>query len=136
MSLFAKHKEVEFGVGDKIKVHQKIKEGEKERLSVFDGMVIAIKGRDMGVSFTVRRIGEAGVGIEKIYPLTLPTIEKIEVIKKGTPGVRHAKLFYTRGKSPREIDIIYARAAKHGKVSEPKKKKQGKPRKKNASKKK
>jgi large subunit ribosomal protein L19 len=122
MSLFAKHNETEFGVGDKIKVHQRIKEGEKERLSVFDGMVISIKGRGTGVSFTVRRIGEAGVGIEKIFPLSLPTIEKIEVLKKGTAGVRHAKLFFTREKSPREIDAIYARANRKGKVPQPKKK--------------
>ncbi len=122
MSLFAKHKEIEFGVGDKIKVYQRIKEGEKERLSIFDGMVISIKGRETGISFMVRRIGEAGVGIEKIFPLSLPAIEKIEVLKKGTAGVRHAKLFYTREKSPREIEAIYARTNRKNKeVAKPKK---------------
>lgn len=115
--LTIKHKEVEFAVGDQIRVTQRIKEGDKERLAAFMGMVIGIKGRAPLVTFTVRRIGEAGVGIEKIYPVSLPTIEKIEVLKKGGEGVRHAKLYYTRTKSPREIDSIYSRTFRRGKVS-------------------
>ena len=136
MSLFAKHKDTEFGIGDKIKVYQRIKEGEKERVSIFDGMVLSISGRDTGTSFTVRKIGEAGIGIERIFPLYLPTIEKIEVIKKGTPGVRHAKLFYTREKSAREIESIYARADRKNKVVEVTKKKPAKKKAKHARRKK
>lgn len=120
MSLTIKHKEIEFGVGDRVRVTQKIEEGGKSRSSVFEGMVLGIKGRETGTSFLVRRMGEAGIGIERIFPLNSPTIEKIEVIKKGFPGARHAKLYYTRVKSPREIEEIYSRAA--GK-NQPRKKK-------------
>jgi len=110
MSLRIKHKEIEFGVGDKIKVFQKIKEGEKTRVGFFEGMVLGIKGREDRKMFTVRRIGEATIGIERIFPISLPTIEKIEVIKKGTRGVKKAKLYYTRTKSTKEIDKIYSRS--------------------------
>ena len=103
-------KEINFGIGDKIKVHQKIKEGEKNRTAIFEGMVIKIRGDRNRKMFTVRRIGETAIGIEKIFPIDLPTIEKIEVIKKGTRGVKRAKLYYTRDKSIKEIDKIYSRA--------------------------
>ncbi|HCR36470.1 hypothetical protein A2130_02020 [Candidatus Woesebacteria bacterium GWC2_33_12] len=110
MALRIKHKEIEFGIGDRIKVFQKIKEGEKTRVAFFDGMVLAIKGETGRKMFTVRRIGEAAIGIEKIFPVDLPTIEKIEVVKNGTRGVKRAKLYYTREKSPKEIDKIYWRS--------------------------
>ncbi len=110
MSLRLIHNSVEFGVGDRIKVFQRIKEGEKTRVAFFEGMVLAIKGREDRKMFTVRRIGEAAIGIERIFPISLPTIEKIEVVKKGTRGVKKAKLYYTRGKSTKEIDKIYSRS--------------------------
>ena len=109
MALFATHNNSKFGVGDRIKVFQRIKEGEKNRLQVFEGMVIGISGKEENKSFTVRRIGEAQVGIERIFPLFAPTIEKIEVLKKGTQGVRHSKLYFTRDQSRREIAKIYSR---------------------------
>ncbi len=109
MALKIKHNDIEFGVGDKVKVYQRIKEGEKTRLAFFEGVVIKISGRNERKMFTVRRIGEASIGIEKIFPISLPTIEKIEVIKKGVKGVRRSKLYYIREKSPKEIDKIYAR---------------------------
>lgn len=118
--LLAKHKDVEFGVGDRIRVTQKIVEAGKSRSSIFEGMVIGIRGRDNGTSFIVRRVGEAGIGIERIFPLFSPTIEKITVIKKGYPGVRHAKLFYTRSKSQREIDEIYTRSSRKNLPQKPK----------------
>lgn len=111
MALTAQHKETTFGVGDKVKVFQKIKEGDKTRSQAFEGMVIGIKGRGENKSFTVRKIGVGQIGIERIYPLFAPTIEKIEVKRKGTRGVRRAKLYYTRDKPKREIEKIYARAA-------------------------
>lgn len=115
-------KEVEFGVGDRIRVHQKIKEGDKNRESIFEGMVLKIKGRNPGKTFTVRRIGEAGVGIEKIFPIELPSIEKIVVVKKGTEGIKRAKLYYTRTKSPTEVDLIFRRAStRANEASKPKK---------------
>ena len=111
MALLAKIKDTEFGVGDRIRVHQRIKDGEKFRESIFEGMVLGISGRDPGKTFTVRKIGEAGIGIEKIFPFELPSIDKITVVKRGVEGTRRAKLYYTRTKSPTEIDMIYRRAA-------------------------
>lgn len=109
MALKIKHKDIEFGVGDRIRVYQKIKEGEKERVGFFEGMVLGIKGMGERKTFLVRRIGEAGIGIERIFPISLPTITEIKIIKKGTKGTRHAKLYYTREKSTREIEKIYTR---------------------------
>ena len=83
-----------------IKIFQKIKEGEKERTAPFEGIVIAKKhGKEVGGTFTVRRI-ISGVGVEKIFPIYSPTIEKIEILKKAR--VRRAKLYYLREKSRKE----------------------------------
>ncbi len=112
MSLRIKHNDIEFGVGDRIKIYQRIKEGEKTRVAFFEGMVLGIKGEGDRKMFTVRRVGEAGIGIERIFPISLPTIEKIEVIKKGTRGVKRAKLYYTREKSTKEIDKIFSRSTR------------------------
>jgi large subunit ribosomal protein L19 len=114
MALKAKHKDTEFGVGDRVKVTQKVREGEKERLQVFDGIVLGIKGEGENKSFTVRRIGIQQIGIERIYPLGSPTIESIQVIRSGTVGIKRAKLYYIRGKSKREIEKIYSRGGKKG----------------------
>ena len=110
MALRITHNGTEFGIGDRVRVSQRIKEGEKFRVAVFEGMVIKIRGVGGRKMFTVRRIGEAAIGIERIFPVDLPTIEKIEVVKKGTMGVNRAKLYYTREKSTKEIDKIYSRA--------------------------
>jgi len=80
--------------GDTVKVYQKIKEGDKERTQIFEGLVIARKhGQEMGSTITVRKI-ISGVGVERIFPLHSPVIEKIEISKKGK--VRRAKLYYLR----------------------------------------
>ena len=120
MSILTTHKDVNFGVGDVIAVHQRLIEegGEKSRIQIFEGMVIAIRGSGMGKSVIVRRIGAQGVGMEMIFPLFAPTIEKIEVKRTGVKGVRHAKLYFTRDKSHREIEKIYSRT--HGKDVAPK----------------
>lgn len=110
MALLATHNQTTFGVGDRVKVIQRIKEGEKTRLQSFEGMVLKIRGREENKSFTVRRIGEAQIGIERIFPLMAPTIEKVEVVKNGMSGVKRAKLYYTRDKARREVDKIYSRA--------------------------
>lgn len=112
MALKIKHKEVEFGVGDKVRVIQKIKDGDKLRESFFEGMVLKIKGHSPGKTFTVRKIAEGNIGVEKIYPLDLPSLDRIVVVKRGVEGVRRAKLYYTREKSPTEIEMIHKRAAK------------------------
>jgi len=82
-----------FAVGDTVKVHVIIKEGDKERVQVFKGDVIAKRGTRSGATFTVRKIS-FGVGVERIFPVQSKTIRKIEVIKKGR--VRRAKLYYMR----------------------------------------
>ena len=104
-------KDVEFGIGDRVRVVQKIKEGGKSREAIFEGMVIGIKGRNPGKTFMVRRIGEAGIGIERIFPLNLPTIDKVIVVKRGIEGVKRAKLYYTREKAPTEVEMIFKKAA-------------------------
>lgn len=114
MSLTAQHNGIIFSVGDRIKVTQRIKEGEKKRLQTFDGLVLGIRGSNENTMFTVRRIGEAQVGIERIFPLTSPTIEKIEVVRKGGSGVKHAKIYYVREKSKKGIEKIYSRSTSKG----------------------
>lgn len=82
--------------GAKVKVHQKIKEGDKERIQIFEGVVIAKrKQKEPSATFTVRKISN-GVGVERIFPLHSPSIDKIEVV--GENKVRRAKLFYLRGR--------------------------------------
>jgi|SRR3989344_1273962 len=86
---------IEARPGYTVKVYQKIKEGNKERLQAFEGLVIARKhGSEPGATITVRRYLK-GYGVEKIFPVHSPSIEKVEVIKKGK--VRRAKLYYLRG---------------------------------------
>ena len=81
--------------GDTVKVYQKIKEGDKERTQVFEGLVLARKhGKEAGATITVRRV-VSEVGVEKIFPIHSPSIEKIEILKRGK--VRRAKLYYLRG---------------------------------------
>jgi large subunit ribosomal protein L19 len=112
MAIKVNIKNVEVGVGDVVKIYQKISEGEKQRVQFFEGMVIGIKGEGDEKTITVRRIGEAQIGIEKIYGVNLPSIEKIEVKRKGVKGVKQSKLYYTRGSSKREIEKIYSREKK------------------------
>jgi len=84
----------EFRPGDTVRVHVKVKEGDKERIQPYEGIVIAIRGSGISKTFTVRRIASGGIGVERIFPLYAPTVEKIEIVKKGR--VRRAKLFYLR----------------------------------------
>ncbi len=85
-----------FRPGDTVRVHVRLKEaeGEKERLQPFEGVVIAMRGRAAGASFTVRRVS-FGIGVERIFPVHSPMISTIEVIHQGR--VRRAKLYYLRG---------------------------------------
>jgi large subunit ribosomal protein L19 len=83
----------DFQPGDTVKVHSKIIEGDKQRIQVFEGVVIARKGGGSRASFTVRKVSY-GVGVERIFPLHSPRIAKIEVVRKGR--VRRAKLYYLR----------------------------------------
>ncbi len=82
-------------VGDTVRVHNKIKEGNRERIQLFEGVVIARHGGGISETFTVRRISY-GVGVEKTFPLHSPNVEKVETIRNGK--VRRAKLYYLRGR--------------------------------------
>ena len=82
-------------IGDTVKVHVKVKEGSRERIQVFEGTVIAKKHGGIEETITVRRISY-GVGVEKVFPVYSPSIEKIEVVRNGS--VRRAKLYYLRGR--------------------------------------
>ena len=84
---------VNFSTGDTIRVHAKIKEGNKERIQVFEGTVIKKQGGGARELFTVRKISN-GIGVEKSWPLHSPVVDKIEVVRKGK--VRRAKLYYLR----------------------------------------
>ena len=80
-----------FSIGDTVKVHVKIKEGEKERIQVFEGTVIAKKHGGIQETFTVRRLSY-GVGVERTFPVNSPKIDKIDIVRRGK--VRRAKLYY------------------------------------------
>lgn len=92
-------KPVDFSVGDTVKVHYKIKEGAKERIQVYEGLVIAIQNQGSGKTFTVRRVS-FDVGVERIFPLYAPTVEKVERIRSSK--VRRSKLYYLRDKSGKD----------------------------------
>jgi large subunit ribosomal protein L19 len=83
-----------FNVGDTVKVHVLIKEGEKERVQIFQGEVIGKKGRGMSETFTVRKVS-FGIGVERIFPRQSPWLKNVEVVRSGR--VRRAKLYYLRG---------------------------------------
>jgi large subunit ribosomal protein L19 len=88
--------------GDLVKVYTKIIEGDKERLAPFQGVVIKVKGSDIGKTFTVRKVS-AGVGIERIFPVHSPMIARVEIKKKGK--VRRAKLTYLRQRKGKRMKI-------------------------------
>jgi len=90
----------EFEPGDTVRVHVRIREGEKERIQVFQGIVIARKRGTINSSFTVRKVSY-GIGVERIFPTHSPLIDKIEVVEKGR--VRRSKIFYIRGLKPKAV---------------------------------
>lgn len=94
----------DFRVGDTIRVSYKIIEGDKVRTQPYQGIVIAKKGSDVSKTFTVRKIGADGVGVERIFPFLSPNIEKVNVIKRGK--VRRAKLYYLRDRVGRKATKI------------------------------
>lgn len=107
--LAAKRETPDFTHGDTVKVWVKIREGEKERLQAYEGVVIARSGAGINESFTVRKISY-GEGVERVFPLYSPVVDKIEVLRRGK--VRRAKLYYLRelrGKSARIFESTNAR---------------------------
>ena len=91
-----------FEVGDVIRVHNKIKEGTRERIQLFEGTVIANHGGGISETFTVRRISY-GVGLEKTFPLHSPNVEKVDLVRAGK--VRRAKLYYLRDKVGKDAKV-------------------------------
>jgi len=96
----------EFSSGDRVRVHIKVVEGEKERIQVFEGTVIARKHGGINETFTVRRVSY-GEGVERVFPVNSPNIDKIEIVTKGS--VRRAKLYYLRSRSGKASRIKEAR---------------------------
>lgn len=91
-----------FRPGDRVRVHVRVREGEKERIQIFEGDVIARRMGGVRSTFTVRKVSD-GVGVERIFPLHSPTVDKIDVIRKGR--VRRAKLFYMRERTGKAARI-------------------------------
>ena len=107
-----------FGVGDSVKVHTKVVEGDKERIQIFSGVVIGRRGHGLNCTFTVRRISY-GEGVERVFPLHSPRIDKVEVERKGS--VRRAKLTYLRERIGKGATLVKERegrvAAKSGEAA-------------------
>ena len=92
-----------FSVGDSVKVHTKVVEGDKERIQIFSGVVIGKRGRGLNETFTVRRISY-GEGVERIFPVNSPRVDKVEVERKGS--VRRAKLTYLRNRLGKGATLV------------------------------
>ena len=97
----------DFSAGDTVRVHQRVIEGEKERIQIFEGVVMQRRGTGMSETFTVRKISAGGVGVERIYPLHSPRIAKIECPRRGK--VRRARITYMRGLRGRKARIAEKR---------------------------
>ncbi len=98
----------DFKAGDTVKVHVRLKEGEKERIQIFEGLVIARKHGGVSETFTVRKMS-SGIGVERVFPLHSPTVAKIEVTRLGK--VRRAKLYYIRSRRGKAARIKELRRA-------------------------
>ena len=116
----------QFSVGDTVRVHFKIIEGNKERIQVFEGLVIARKNGGIRETFTVRKLS-FGVGVERVFPVHSPLIEKVDIVRRG--AVRRAKLYYlrtrtgsaaTKVKEPKQKVVAKAPAKKAKKTETPK----------------
>jgi len=105
------YRDVNFEVGDTVKVHYKIIEGDKERIQVYEGVVIAIDNKGISKTFTVRRISY-DVGVERIFPLHSPRIDKIVVMRKGKK--RRAKLYFLRERTGKSAKLREVRVHKKG----------------------
>jgi large subunit ribosomal protein L19 len=101
--------DAKFGVGDSVRVHTKVVEGDKERIQIFSGVVIGKRGRGLNETFTVRRISY-GEGVERIFPLHSPRVDKVEVERQGT--VRRAKLTYLRKRLGKGATLVKEKGAK------------------------
>ena len=115
-----KFKNTKFNVGDTVKVEQIIKEADKERSQIFEGVVIKIRGGQENKSFIVRKIASAGVAVERIWPLASPWIKNIEVVKHGR--VKRAKLYYLRTRLSKRASKVKEDIKKRKAIQEEEKK--------------
>ena len=91
-----------FNIGDTVRVHVNIREGERERIQMFEGTVIARKGSGVAETFTVRRVSY-GVGVERVFPIHSPTVQGVDIVRKGR--VRRSKLYYLRNRGGKAAKV-------------------------------
>lgn len=103
--LVNKVKDTEIKVGDTVRVHASVVEGSKTRVQIFEGIVIRLAGRGENQTFTVRRIGTGGMGIERIWPVNSRSLVKVEV-KKSAKNARRSKLYFLRDRTGRQATTI------------------------------
>lgn len=116
MALSFTYNQDKINVGDRIAVHQRVQEDDKSRTQIFDGLVIAVKGRGDNQTFTIRKIGPNNIGVEKIIPVNWPFIQNIDVKARGK--VRRSKLYYLRGRKGRQALRVKDQARRNGKTSQ------------------
>lgn len=104
MAKYIDYKGKQFSVGDTVKVHFNVKDGEKNRIQIFEGIIIAVANRLNGKVFTVRKIGMGNIGVEKITPINSPVIADIEMVSRG--DVRRAKLYYLRSRTGKSASKV------------------------------
>jgi large subunit ribosomal protein L19 len=107
---------VDFGVGDSVRVHTKVIEGDKERIQIFAGVVIGKRGHGLNETFTVRRISY-GEGVERVFPLHSPRVEKVDVERKG--AARRAKLTYLRKRIGKGATLVKEKETNRGPAETP-----------------
>lgn len=110
-SQFLKKDKAAFNVGDSVRVHTKVVEGEKERIQIFAGVVIGRRGHGLNETFTVRRISY-GEGVERVFPVHSPRIDKVEVERRGS--VRRAKLTYLRKRVGKGATLVKEKSSVQG----------------------
>ena len=104
MAKYLEYKGKQFSVGDTVKVHFNVKDGEKNRIQIFEGILIAIANRLHGKVFTVRKIAAGNIGVEKITPVESPVLADIEMVTQG--DVRRGKLFYLRNRTGKSASKV------------------------------
>jgi large subunit ribosomal protein L19 len=108
MAQFFTYQDQNISVGDTVQVHQEISEGDKKRIQLFEGIVVAVRNAGLNKSFTVRKVAVGGVGVEKIMPVLMPSIKKIVVKRHGE--IQRAKLYYLRDKIGKAATRVKERA--------------------------
>ncbi len=110
---------IDYRAGDVVRVHRKIKEGNKERIQIFEGMIIAVKGgQSSSPMITVRKISQGGYGVEIVVPVISPAIEKVEIVKHAK--VRRSKLYFVRDKAAKALRFKFSEVVGRGYIADEK----------------